>query len=121
MVGGLEYVFDGIGGTGMDLAVFLEYLYDDRGDELSATEDDFLVGLRLAFNDVRGTSVLVAVTQDRDTDARFPVLKATTRSSDHWRFSMEYRGLMNQPREDIFFDLRDDDFFKMELAYPFLK
>jgi len=119
MVGGLEYVFDGIGGTGMDLAVFLEYLYDDRGDELSATEDDFLVGLRLAFNDVRGTSVLVAVTQDRDTDARFPVLKATTRLSDHWRFSMEYRGLMNQPREDIFFDLRDDDFFKMELAYHF--
>jgi len=119
MVGGLEYVFDGIGGTGMDLGVFLEYLYDDRGDELSATEDDFLVGLRWAFNDVRGTSILVAVTQDRDTDARFPVLKATTRLSDHWRFSMEYRGLMNQPREDIFFDLRDDDFFKMELAYHF--
>ena len=119
MVGGLEYVFDGIGGTGMDLGVFLEYLYDDRGDKLSATEGDFLVGLRLAFNDVRGTSVLVAVTQDRDTDARFPVLIATTRLSDHWRFSMEYRGFMNQPREDIFLDLRDDDFFKMELAYYF--
>ena len=119
MVGGLEYIFDGIGGTGMDLGVFLEYLYDDRGDELSVTEDDFFVGLRWAFNDVRGTSILVGVTQDVDTDVRFPVLKASTRLDSHWRLSMEYRGLMNQTREDIFYDLREDDFFQMELAYHF--
>lgn len=119
MVGGFEYIFDGIGGTGMDLGVFLEYLHDDRGDELSVTEDDFFVGLRWAFNDVRGTSILVGVTQDVDTDVRFPVLKASTRLDSHWRLSMEYRGLMNQTREDIFFDLRDDDFFQMELAYHF--
>ena len=119
MVGGLEYIFDGIGGTGMDLGVFLEYLYDDRGDELSVTEDDFFVGLSWAFNDVRGTFILVGVTQDVDTDVRFPVLKASTRLDSHWRLSMEYRGLMNQTREDIFYDLREDDFFQMELAYHF--
>jgi len=47
------------------------------------------------------------------------VLKASTRLSGHWRLSVEYRGLMNQPPNDIFFDLRENDFFQMELAYHF--
>ena len=120
MVGGLEYVFDGFLETGMDLGVFLEYLYDHRdGDEFTVNEDDFLVGLRLGFNDLRTTSIQVSALIDRDTGAWFPLIKATTRLDNHWRLSLRYLGLVDQPRSDIFFDLRDDDFFEVELTYYF--
>ncbi len=115
MVGGLEYVFDGIWNTGMDLSLILEYLYDDRGEQLAVNQDDIVLGFRWAFNDVQGTSVQASITKDLDTDAWFPLIKATTRLDSHWRLSLKYLGLVDQPAEDLFFDLREDDFFKIQL------
>ena len=119
MVGGLEYVFDGIWNTGMDLALILEYLYDDRGEQLAVNEDDVVFGFRWAFNDVQGTSIQASITMDLNTDAWFPLIKATTRLDSHWRLSLRYLGLVGQPAEDLFFDLREDDFFELQLAYFF--
>jgi len=119
MVGGLEYVFDGIWNTGMDLALILEYLYDERGEQLAVNEDDVVFGFRWAFNDVQGTSIQASITMDLDTDSWFPLIKATTRLSSHWRLSLRYLGLVDQPPEDLFFDLREDDFFEVQLAYFF--
>ena len=120
LVGGLEYIFDGIWETGMDLGIFLEYLYDERkGAELTVNEDDFLVGLRFAFNDLRLTSIQASAQIDRDTDTWFPVIKASTRLNSKWRLSLRYLGLVDQPSDDVFFDLREDDFFEIELIYFF--
>lgn len=119
-VGGLEYIFDGIFETGMDVGVFVEYIYDERdGAEFTVNEDDVLVGLRLAFNDVRTSSIQASVTKDLDTDTWFALIKASTRLDSHWRLSLRYIGLVDQPPEDIFFGLRDDDFFEVELIYYF--
>ena len=119
MIGGLEYVFDVIWNTGMDLALILEYQYDERGEKLNVNEDDIVFGFRWAFNDVQGTSIQASITMDLDTDAWFPLIKATTRLGSHWRLSLKYLGLVDQPPEDLFFDLREDDFFEVELAYFF--
>lgn len=120
LVGGLEYIFDGFLATGMDLGIFLEYLYDERdGAEFTINEDDVLVGLRLTFNDLRTTSIQASATFDLDTSTWFALIKATTRLDSHWRLSLRYIGLVDQPPQDIFYDLRDDDFFEVELAYYF--
>jgi hypothetical protein len=119
-VGGLEYIFDGFLETGMDLGIFLEYIYDERdGAEFTVNEDDVLVGLRFVFNDIRTTSIQASATFDLDTNTWFALVKASTRLDSHWRLSLRYIGLVDQPPEDIFFDLRDDDFFEVELTYFF--
>lgn len=117
---GLEYTFDGILGTGMDLGFLGEWLYDERGDNATSPfENDITVGVRLAVNDVESTEILAALIQDVGSEARLFFLEASTLLTEHWRVSLEFRAFLNQPADDLLIDLRDDDFFQFELAYYF--
>lgn len=117
---GFEYTFDGIYGTGMDLGILGEWSYDDRHDNAtSPLENDITFGLRLALNDVEGTTILIALVQDLDSDSRFYFIEATTLLTEHWRISLEMRGFFDQPKDDLLIDFRDDDHVQLELAYHF--
>ena len=68
LTGGAEYTFVDLFGTGVDLGLLAEYMYDERGDlALSPFEDDLFAATRLAFNDVAGTELLSGVVVDRQT------------------------------------------------------
>ncbi len=116
---GIEYTIPSLFGTGKSLGILAEYLFDDRGEKRSPTEDDIGFGLRLDFNDVEGSTILGAVIQDRDTNSRLLLVQGTTRLTENIRVTAEYRGFVNQPKEDLLLDLRDDDFFNLSLTYFF--
>lgn len=53
LVGGFEYTFGNVGGSGLDIGVLGEYLYDDRDElSLSGLQSDDFTGVRLGFNDL---------------------------------------------------------------------
>ena len=65
---GFEYTFTTIFGTGADLGVLSEYLYDERGKTFeNPFDNDVFVGSRLALNNVSGTDLLAGVVIDADT------------------------------------------------------
>lgn len=68
---------------------------------------------------MEATQTLVALVQDLDTDSRYFFVEATTLLTEHWRISLEMRGFINQPKDDLLIDLQDDDHVQLELAYHF--
>jgi hypothetical protein len=118
--GGFEYTFTGIFDSSMDFGVVGEWMFDTREERATnAFENDIATGLRLAVNDAASTEALLGWVQDLDTSARFLFLEASRRFGDNWLLTAELRAFINQPMEDLFFDLRDDEIMQIELAYYF--
>ncbi len=120
LTGGFEYTLVAIARSGMDLGIIGEWLYDDRDNSSpSPFENDVMIGLRLAVNDPASTEALLGIIQDLGSNTRFLSIESSRRLSDHLKANLEMRAYLDQPKDDIFFDLRDDDFVKIELAYYF--
>lgn len=71
-VAGFEYTFFDISGSGIDLGLIGEYLYDDRNvarTPISIFENDAFAGARLTFNDVQDTEILAGAIIDTETGA----------------------------------------------------
>ena len=117
-VGGFEYTFVGIAETRMDLGIIGEWAYDVRGDSApTAFENDLMLGLRLAVNDIASTELLSGLLQDLNNSSRALSLEASRRFGDNWKATIEARGFFNLPESDLLFSLRDDDFIQFELSY----
>jgi len=121
-VGGFEYTFYGLGGGKTDFGLLSEYAYDERGDEPTTTsiyDNDAFFGMRLTPNDAAGTQWLMGFMQDVEEAENLLVVEASRRFGDHWRLILEAWLFLNAPRQRILYDLRDDDFARLELAYYF--
>jgi len=121
-VGGFEYTFYGVGGGKTDLGLLSEYAYDERGDKPTTTsiyDNDAFFGMRLTPNDTAGTQLLMGFMQDLEESENLLVVEASRRFGDHWRLILEAWLFLNAPRQRILYDLRDDDFARLELAYYF--
>lgn len=71
-VAGLEHTYSQVFNTKADLALMLEYNWDERGDNAStAYQDDAFVGLRMTFNNDASTEALIGVVVDLEHDSRF--------------------------------------------------
>jgi hypothetical protein len=117
-VGGFEYTFVRVAGTDMDLGILGEYAYDERGDDATTSfENDALLGLRVTVNDAAGTEILAGLSQDIGSSSRFGSVEASRRFGDNWRASLELRAFLDVAEDDFLFDVRDDDFLRLELAY----
>ncbi len=119
-VGGLEYTFRTFFGTGWDVGVLAEFLYDNRNRRATTPfERDLFVGVRLALNDVDDTRALFGYFQDvRDSD-KFLFVEASRRIGDHLRLGAEARFFLNPSAGNIFYDIRRDHHFQLTLAYKF--
>ncbi len=118
--GGFEYTIGNIKNSGIDIGVIMEYHYDERGKEgLAPFDDDIFFGSRLAFNDVQSTDLLAGAIIDRDTGSSFLNLEASRRLGDRYKLEVEFRGFVNASREEIFYGLRKDHYFQLELARYF--
>jgi hypothetical protein len=119
-VGGCEYSLVGVAETGMDLGLIGEYAYDERGDDATTVyENDAMLGLRLAVNDADGTVLLAGLIQDLDSRARALSIEASRRFGSNWKLSLQAWGFLDSPIDDLLFNVRDDDFLQVELAYYF--
>jgi hypothetical protein len=119
-VGGFEYTFTGIAETRMDLGVINEWAYDERGDKATTpSENDVMFGLRLAVNDAAGSELLAGFSQDLTSSAHTIGLEASRRFGDNWRLSVEARAIIDPPEDDLLYNLRDDNFVRLEMAYYF--
>jgi hypothetical protein len=121
LVGGFEYTFPGIFGTGIDLGILGEYLYDGRGPGAPPTpfDDDVFAGARLTLNDPQSTQLLAGAIVDRKTQATMVSIEASRRLGDRWTVKLDARAFGNVPRSDILFALRRDHYIQVQLAYFF--
>jgi len=117
---GFEYTFSGVFGTLADVGVIAEYIRDER-DEKATTplQNDVAVGVRLAFNDAASSEALIGVVQDAESSARLITVEASRRLGSSLKATLEICAFSNVPPGDALYDLRDDDYVRLELAYYF--
>ncbi|MEL6214124.1 MAG: hypothetical protein AAFQ99_00440 [Pseudomonadota bacterium] len=90
--GGFEYTFAGVGGSGVDVGLIVEYQYDSRPTDLLITSnDDWVAGARFAFNDFSGSELLILASTDAQTRAGVISLEASRRFGSQWKGSLEAR------------------------------
>ena len=117
---GFEYTLYGIFETAIDLGLIAEYLHDSRGREADTPfQDDTMLGLRFAFNDVRDSEILGGVIIDNDHSGEAYSLEAKTRLSDRWTIDVEARIFSNMDEQNGLYSFRRDDFVQLVLAYHF--
>ncbi len=120
MTGGFEYSFVGAFETDIDVGIVSEYLFDNR-DEYALTpfEDDILIGVRLAMNDVQSTDLLAGVIFDRDSSAKSFSLEASRRLGESWKVEFEARFFSDIPSNDLQYVYRNEDYLQIFLARYF--
>ncbi len=119
-VGGFEYTFVGLADTYMDLGLIGEYAFDERGDDATTIyEDDVMLGFRLALNDPQSTELLAGVIQDLGSSTRAVSIEASRRIGSHWKLFLQAWGFFDPPPDELLYNIRDDDFIRIELAYYF--
>ena len=117
---GIEYTFGNIGGSGLDLGLIGEYLYDDRGDlALSSLQSDVFVGGRLAFNDVQSTELLFGAILDTERSTKLYSVEGSRRFGESLTASLEVRLFSDVAENEFVYLFRDDDFVKAELSWFF--
>ena len=92
-VTGFEYTFGDVRGSGADIGLLAEYLYDKKNNGLNVLiDDEVFAGSRLAVNDVAGTQLLAGMIASRDgwDSLRYSV-EASRRLTDDWKLSLEAR------------------------------
>ena len=119
-VAGFEYTFGDVRGSGIDVGVLGEYLWDEKRDALNVLFDDELfAGVRVALNDVAGTTLLVGVLAEREDGSRRRYgLEASGRLNDDWKLSAELRAFSKWPNDNTAF-LADQDFLTVTLERYF--
>ena len=104
----------------MDLGLIGEWAYDDRGDDApTPSQNDAMAGLRLALNDPAGSELLAWMMQDVNSSARTIGIEASRRLGSSWKVSIEARAFLDLPEDDPLYSFRNDDYFRLELAYYF--
>jgi hypothetical protein len=118
-VAGLEYTFGDVWGSGADVGILGEYLYDQKDDFLGVLfDDEVFVGGRLAVNDVAGTSVLAGVIGNRETFRnRLFSVEASRRLTDDWRVSLKARMFAEMPDDSVASFLENQDFATLMLEW----
>jgi len=120
LVSGFEYTLFGIVGTDADLGLLMEYQFDDRsGIRQRSSQNDLAFGVRYTLNDVEGTELLFALSQDLDNSSRFYSLEASRRLNNYWTVNAEVRLFSNMDANDPGVDLRNDDYFELEIRRYF--
>ena len=120
LAGGFEYTFGNVGGSGLDIGILGEYLYDDRDDlALNGLQSDVFSGLRLGFNDVQDTQVLMGAILDvnRSTDLYF--IESSRRIGKSWKGVIEARIFDNVDPSEFTFFLREDSFIQAAITKYF--
>jgi len=129
---GFERTLVGVLGSRADLGLVVEYMYDERDEAAFDTlfEHDVAFGARWQANDMAGTTALLGVIWDVETDEYVLSLEASRRLGGSWEAVVEGRvfgGAAPLPAgAPALLDgevksraLQDDDFIQVELTRYF--
>jgi hypothetical protein len=120
LVTGFEYTQNGLFGTAADLGYIVEYLYDKRGPTANTPfQDDVFAGLRLAFNNIGQTTLLLGMYQDLPDHSQVMRLELDTRLRDNLELSLEGQVFSGVASTDLLYDLRNDDYLRATLRLYF--
>ena len=132
LAGGYEYTIVGVNDTQVDIGVITEYLYDSRDDDIdlaaalagrpfasSPFQNDLVLGARITLNDVASSELLASMILDLDGGGQSYNLEASRRIGDSWKLSLEARGVMNIPANNVLTSIEDDNRIRVELARYF--
>ncbi len=120
MTGGFEYTFVGIFESNADIGWVTEYLYDNRNNDATTFfENDVMMGLRLAMNDVQSTETLFGIIVDMDTHENLISVEANRRIGNNWKLELELRMFQHVNATGLINSLRKDDFVQIEMGYYF--
>lgn len=123
-VGGLEYSFYDIQGSGIDLGIVLEYQTDSRNfiNGGIKQQDSLVTGFRFALNDAQSTDALLGFSVSEEGQ-KFVNLEASRRLGDSWKLIIEARYFTGfdeaNPNESIFYPFRNDDYIGISLEKYF--
>lgn len=129
---GFERTLVGAFGSRGDLGIVVEYMYDERDEAAYNTlfEHDLASGTRWQANDLAGTTALLGVIWDVDTDEYVVSLEASRQLGSSWEAVLEGRvfggaqplgggvpaGFDGEVKSRA---LQDDDFIQIELTRYF--
>ncbi|EDN66506.1 conserved hypothetical protein [Beggiatoa sp. PS] len=120
LTAGLEYSFVGVFESDADVGIVTEYLFDDRKDNAATFfENDVMLGLRLALNDVQSTELLAGGIFDLDSSGSFFLIEGSRRLGESWKLSLEAYLYANIPEDDLAYGFRREGFMQLELAWYF--
>ncbi len=120
VVSGFEYTIGNVGGSGLDVGLLGEYIYDERGEEASTPyARDVFVGSRLALNDVAATEILIGAVVDTQGGGTFFNLEAERRIANGWKLALENRIFSGTSDGDPLHPLRDEDHARLVLKRYF--
>ncbi len=120
--GGFEYTFPDINGSGIDVGVITEYLFDDRDQQnlpSNPFDNHIFIGSRLAFNDVQSTDLLVGSVINHETGSMFLNLEGSRRIGESFKLNLRIRGFANIDEEELFYGFRKDSYSQVELEWYF--
>ena len=107
---GFEYTIYGLATSVTDVGVLVEYGWDERGIDGSATaQNDVYVGIRLALNDVAGSTLLIGGSYDDDFHTQSLLIEASRRLSDRWTLKVEGLVVEGDNSNDPLASLNKDD------------
>ncbi len=120
ITGGFEHTTYGVAGSPLDLGAIIEYSYDGRDNlTFNIHDNDLFGGLRLSFNDVRGSEVLAGVLRDLDSGVTLGKIEASRRLAEGWRVELIGRLFRSDSDDDPVYWFRRDDYVQAALEYYF--
>jgi hypothetical protein len=90
-VGGIEYSFFDLKGSGKDVGILFERVKDNRNQTKSPItifQDDIFIGSRLSFNDIANTEILGGVYHDLDYGSKIFSLEFKSRIKDNLKLEI---------------------------------
>lgn len=119
-VTGVEYTFNGIYSTAMDLGSFLEYNFDSRGQGTAGVlQDDLFIGLRLALNDTQSTEFKIGVMTDLNDASRTTRVEINRRLNDKWSIRFLGQGYHRIDSGNPLYIFKEDSFIQSTLIRYF--
>jgi len=120
LVAGVEYTFNNINNSGIDVGILGEYLYDSRGKfALSSLQNDIFFGSRLAFNDIQDTQILAGGIVDLDRSTRIWSIEASRRVKNSWKVELEARFFQKVSNQEFVYVIRSDSFAEFTILKYF--
>ena len=120
MAAGLEYTFSNVMGSGLDIGLLGEYMYDNRGEWApSSMDNDLFLGTRFGFNDVQNTQVLAGIVVDLSHSSRLFSLEASRRFGQQWKVELEARMFHDINTSEFLRFFRNDSFLQWRIIRYF--
>ena len=117
---GFEYTLANVGGSGTDLGLIAEYLWDERGRTASTPwQNDVFAGVRITRADAQSSELLAGLIVDLRSGAEAGSLEASRRLKDRWKVGLEARFFGGAKPRDPLYELRRDDYVLIALSYHF--